>query len=838
MKIRKRYIVLVLILALVAWFLFSGPRSGHVEDEAKRAGRTAASLNPIAYANPATDFFKDMDRGITMADAHEVNGRNMWILWTGGNDRFWDLSATLSFGNVDLLKSISSYDPDKDPTVDASRKDQLKKLYKSRRGNRWDYLGVVNEPCFSESQGPDRDRFGLWLDRRAGNCPPDPFEDEKKYPGIRIGARGKTVPVGSYYGYASGVVGLRLFPNPDFDESAAKKWDPVRYYTDPSYYRSASLVRPYRVGMSCGFCHIGPNPVHPPPDPENPQWEYLSTNVGAQYLWMDRLFSWDAQENNFVYQLFKTWRPGTTDASFVSQDNIENPRTMNAVYNVGARMAQAKRYGKERLGSQNRDSLQLNTYVAANSPLASFFQSPDTVYTMHVLKDGSDSIGVIAALNRVYLNIGLFSEEWLLHFTPLLGGTKTTPIHVSTARKNSVYWQATEAQTFDMAAFLIKVGKPHHLSDAEGHPAVAPATTLEMGKVVFAERCLRCHSSKLATPPDDANLALCKSDYLTCWNRYWKWTQTDDYRAKAREIVAKADFLDDNFLSSDFRVPITLLETNACSPLATNAIDGNIWSEFSSDTYKQLPAVGNITYFQPFTGEPRTYQMPGGGRGYTRPASLISLWSTAPYLQNNSVGPFHSNPSVDDRLHTFEASINQMLKPETRDQDSLLGRKIPGKIDRTTAPSYVRVPTAYLPAGVRPFTGILASMMPVLFSNAEGERGVVLGPFPSGMPVALLANLQSVLDNGSLLDEARLKGNVLTAVWKLTSALKAARGKTDGEARTIVFAPEVVDALMKVSKCPDYIVNRGHYFGAAGVEGEAPLNDAERAALISYLRTF
>jgi hypothetical protein len=36
---------------------------------------------------------------------------------------------------------------------------------------------------------------------------------------VAIGARGKGVPVGSYYGEPTGVVGLRLFPNPDFDDA-------------------------------------------------------------------------------------------------------------------------------------------------------------------------------------------------------------------------------------------------------------------------------------------------------------------------------------------------------------------------------------------------------------------------------------------------------------------------------------------------------------------------------------------------------------------------------------------------------------------------------------------
>ena len=46
--------------------------------------------------------------------------------------------------------------------------------------------------------------------------------------------------------------------------------------------------------MSCGFCHVGPNPIKPPADPENPKWENLSSNVGAQYFWVDRIFAWEA----------------------------------------------------------------------------------------------------------------------------------------------------------------------------------------------------------------------------------------------------------------------------------------------------------------------------------------------------------------------------------------------------------------------------------------------------------------------------------------------------------------------------------------------------------------
>ena len=104
------------------------------------------------------------------------------------------------------------------------------------------------------------------------------------------------------------------------------------------------------------------------------------------------------------------------------------------------------------------------------------------------------------------------------------------------------------------------------------------------------------------------------------------------FKNKMLTIVEAPDFLEHNYLSTELRIPVTLLQTNACSPLATNALGGNIWDNFSSRSYKELPSVGTITWYHPYTGEPKTYVMPAGGRGYTRPPSLVSLWSTAPFL--------------------------------------------------------------------------------------------------------------------------------------------------------------------------------------------------------------
>src|SRR5829696_4502696 len=352
-------ILLILVLACgVALFVWK-TNAGHapVRDEALAVGRDAATF-PAADE----DYFHDMDGGVPLT-AEEIKGRNSWIVWTAGNDRFWDGLVTTSYGALDFLKTLSSH-----PSL------------KFRRANRWAYLGLVNEPCFVKATGPDPDRYGLWLDRRSPDCPPDPFENEQKYPGVAIGARGKTIKNASYYGEAAGIVGLRLFPNPAFDEQAAKNWDGNRFYTDKNYYNSDKLIRPYRVGMSCGFCHVGPNPVKPPADPENPAWESLSSNVGAQYWWVDRIFDWKGEKDrgNYFFQLFHTSRPGTLDTSIVSTDNINNPRTMNAVYYLGPRMGLAKKWGRETIAGGGLENKQFNDFVPASDPLAQFFAAPAT----------------------------------------------------------------------------------------------------------------------------------------------------------------------------------------------------------------------------------------------------------------------------------------------------------------------------------------------------------------------------------------------------------------------------------------------------------------------------
>ncbi|WP_347887812.1 hypothetical protein ABHF54_07775 [Nitrosomonas europaea] len=848
-------------------------QSGSVLDEAQCVNRSAES-----FPGADEDYFKDMDYGISQtpdkvvaalepfvpgvsqnpdeAVKSIVRGRNNWIVWTGGNDKFWDYMSVKSFGSFDLLKVLSNHP-------------RLVKNPGYSRDNRWHWFGLVNEPCFiknTDAQGKlvgREDRFGLYLDVRDPTCPADPFENEEKYPGVKIGARGKTVPVGSYYGYATGIVGLRLFPNPDFNEAAKKRWDAEKYYSDPNYYNNPKLVKPYRVGMACSFCHVGPNPTNPPEDPENPQWANLNSNPGAQYFWFDRVFAYEADKTSFAYQHLHTNRPGALDTSLISTDYINNPRTMNAVYSLPARMLNTLRWGEEKLNGGERDNKQFNHFdkIPADSPLRAFFKDPDTVLTPRVLKDGADSVGALGALNRVFINIGLFSEEWLQHINPLVGGKPFTPFPIKIAEQNSSYWRATEQQTLDGALFFLVATPPDHLKDAPGgkHYLTDDEETLEHGKKVFAEHCAACHSSKL---PDEANKffpdkGCVGPDYLKCWNQYWHWTNSPEFKEKMTKLVMEEDFLKENFLSTELRIPVTLLETNICASIATNAIQGDTWDNFSSTSYKNLPSVGKALIHHPVTRKPADYVMPDGGRGYIRPPSLSSIWSTAPFLLNNTVGKFYPSGSVEDRMKSFEISIEQLLWPEKRycDQKDLYyygqdkegkgsyaydseaagscegktyltrsGKEVPGIIDRTTERSELKVPKGYLPWYVRIF--------PI------GD-GLELGPFPEGIPVNLVSNTNMEMSWGQRLslswDLARAIGWDIFDLWK---AQEHPESMTDEELRKILGG--IVDPLLEVNKCPDFVVNRGHYFGTdylPAEEGRTALDDNDKRALIEFLKT-
>jgi hypothetical protein len=385
-----------------------------------------------------------------------------------------------------------------------------------------------------------------------------------------------------------------------------------------------------------------------------------------------------------------------------------------------------------------------------------------------------------------------------------------------------------------MARFFLASTAPHYLKEAPDSSKYLTETPVQVdrGKAAFAERCARCHSSKLPPLPSGLDLENANGpNYLRAWNDYWAWTKTDAFRTAMRDIVTAPDFLKENYLSTELRVPITLLGINACSPIATNAIRGNIWDNFASESYKTLPSVGTIKIRHPLTGKEMDYPLPAGGRGYIRPASLVSLWSTAPFLQNNTVGPFEWSPSVEARMRSFDQSIEQMLWPERRRKDELFGSETGpgvGVIDRITVDSYLEVPETYLSPPLRPLVRVARRFFP--FIGGEGSS-VRVGPFPKGMPIGLITNMDLLGEDLSPADREAHKQKLSRLIKR---ALRELKGNPDFGSALLGLAGDMFD----VSKCKDLVVNKGHYFGTSYFAEEPPLDDDTKRALIAFLKTF
>ncbi len=703
---KKIVLYSVVVMLLAVWGVHRHRENAIVPDAAKLAGRSVSD-----FPETASHVFDEMDGAITLSDA-ERKGRNTWILWTAGDETFWDTMARDGAGIGDLLRAIDS----------------------RQRATRFRDGGMINQPGFTAASKPDQ--YGLWIDEGPQEPGVDPH----------------------VYGRPTGIVGLRLYPNPAFDAEAAARWNAEKYYGDSAYTGDRNLTRPYVVGMTCGFCHVAFNPERTPKDVVNPQWSELSSTIGNQYLRASRVFATGVGPDNFAMQVFQSWAPGTIDTSFLATDHLNNPSNINPISALPARLIVAH---EEDMGDGNMH----------------FPGEQQRMAVPHVLKDGADSVGIIGALSRVYVSIGEYSEEWMRDHDALVGARSQRPFSVARAQQGSVYWQATATRLDNMARFLTLM-KPPALANAVDGAAhlTASGEELQHGREVFAEHCASCHSSKQPAAQ----------------------RSSPEFQSQMLALVLRPDFLQDNFLSNENRLPVSVVGTNAARALATNATRGHVWSDFSSDTYKSLPSAGQIEVQNPFDGSLRTITLPSGGPGYYRVPSLLGLWARAPLLHNSALGDATGDPSTAGRLRAYDDAMHKLLWPETRTPHGL--------IRRTTAESYLEVSAATLPWELR----------------WVAKDGVLrIGPIPAGTPVDLIASADFELKFD------RLAPKKLALLLRMQSM----RLRDTDAAQTAARLQQINADLLAISKCPDFVEDRGHTFGAG-------LADADKNALIAWMKTF
>ena len=769
---------------------------------------SSANPQPGNTVQPADNQPKDKyayyGRGVGYTASQKI-GRDTWIMWTGGNEKFFRLGSEKAGGfgiPVEYFRLLDSRD----------------------RPTRFKRLGLINEPNCRQATKPDQ--FGLWLDE---------WLVDDTYPNTKI------------YGEPTGVVGLRKFPNPKFDQS---KWNLDNYYRKPQ-----TIEPPYLVGMSCGFCHMGFNPLKPPVDPESPLWENLAANLGNQFLKEGGIFFGDGKvvfggENggkglgseDILYHLGETQQRGTSETSRLSYDFINNPNAINSIFFL-----------------ENRPSFKESLNPEAREQVATILD-PAKMPIHHVLKDGADSQGIPIASIRVYVNIGMCGSYWIEQlWNPFQPDVPQKPFDMAVASQKFPEWTDTFKLMPNLEDYLATY-TPMHLEKAEGGKyagdLVIPDSykngtddqkakwkIVERGQTIFAENCAFCHSSKQPQGGDDLTALETLKAFYVSGNG-----QEDDAARQAREkvkvyyraAVAQDDFLDKNTLTDDVRYPVSELKTSAARAVATNATGGHIWDQFSSPEYKALPAAGPLTLYNPVTGKnDRVWQPPAGGRGYYRTASLVSIWATAPLLHNNSVGLFNGDPQVTGRVAAFDDAVHKLLWPKDRDGVKTIKRvstrtylnirlSVLGSVARQQLLAFQPKHPALLKDVKLPFELMPHDELKDIPGINELDRLSLKIAIPEGTPINLLANI-NISD-----PDRRLAAVLAYLKYAFQTDLAAAARKLPigGDELAKIpeqLAKEAMDELLKLSEYPDLVEDHGHEYGAE-------LGDDDKKALIEYLK--
>ncbi len=174
-----------------------------------------------------------------------------------------------------------------------------------------------------------------------------------------------------------------------------------------------------------------------------------------------------------------------------------------------------------------------------------------------------------------------------------------------------------------------------------------------------------------------------------------------------------------------------------------------------------------------------------------------------------------------------------MLWPDHRDRDELFERlNITGPgvgyIQRTDRDTWIRVKKGFVPDPLLPLVGLNRRLFPMLFGRND-KYAIEIGPIPKGTPISLFSSMDF---NGADLapDQAReQRKKLLRLLLDIKDRLK------DGKD---IFSDQVIQKqMLAMSKCPDYVINKGHYFGTDLFSEEPGLSDSQKHDLIAFLKT-
>lgn len=867
------------LLAAIAAFVTLAAAVGIFQSQSPRPGEALAQNAPAIVAAAATQpqpepsvidqdapYFASCTReGLSQS---ECVGRLIWFKATAGNDRFHTYTFQQRIGVL---------------------VDWFRVLRADQRDDRFWAWGIINDPSCCKPGDPDcpaksaDETYGFdwcpgddvllkyvgkpgYVDPACGLRDAALDADDSHSQGGQLDQRASACDL--KFGTSTGALGLRKFPNPRFD---AAKWQKLNgslgtwagfdgskaavtgIESDQRVSKLAdgSIEPPFLIGTSCGSCHIAFDPLNPPADPAHPKWENIKGLIGNQYTRMSELLGSGLPKSALEYQMFAHARPGVTDTSAISHDQINNPGTINALINVAQRPVfkgevvtkwrKANSCGNEKdedkcwcePGRDGKCWLK-STRDDDTTPVNLGGQKVQLPGVHHILKGGEDSTGAHEAIQRVYFNIGSCSEQcWVNHLSdmrqvdPEQRGFGQTSFNIGQCRRDCPNFRAIEDRLQNILDFFASAESDQsdlQAARANQRKANNPAAVylpgdlaadlekefgkgaVSRGQAVFADNCARCHSSI----PESEGGAFKNRDFAA------------PNPAHPRQVRA-------DFLGNDQSTPVTEVGTFRCRALHSNHLPGHLYMEYNSDSMRLRPVIPDL---------PERKELKDGGRGYMRNVSLVNVWATAPFMHNNAIGPeicgkpanpandFHRaryvgpdgkllaaqpdclryDPTVDGRFDLYKRSMYELLHPKERGSKRTL----------TNADLIIDV-------GLRPLDG--KTEKPV---GGFGQVRV-----PAGASAGFLNGLQHKQLIGDLFLAKRHAERLEAAGKKeLLPTLQAiADDILKNPARFVDILREKRDFISaNYETCTQEIENEGHRFGE-------DLTEADKKALTAFLAT-
>jgi hypothetical protein len=646
-----------------------------------------------AFGAPPAEAQSTLSPGYAAADARytpsERAGREIWFFATAFNDRFFTYAYPQRLGAV-----IDWY-----LVLGAENKKDLFQAWGAIPDPDCCVPGAADCPAASldETYGfqwcPGDDELLEYVGKEGYRDPACDFADapfDTSTPHGSIDQRQSACDL--RFGTSTGALGLRKFPNPRFDPEAwialngsPASWDGYREALagDPAHSDSrmnrlfdGSVEPPFRIGMACGACHIAYDPLNPPDDPNEPEWENIDGLVGNQYSRISNMLGSGMSPHRLEWQLIARARPGIVDTSALPMDLASNPGTMNAIINFAKRPVHEHRILKWRKAASCPPGADDSAcWCEPGRDGKCWERSEQTELVPNILKGGEDSVGVNEAIQRVYFNIGSCAEQcWMNHIPdvravdPAQRNYGQTPFDIGQCRRDCASFRAIEDRLDDVKAFFLSA-RPTDLWRARGYESPRDLEValdkeffpgaVQLGHDVFARNCARCHSS-----------------------REGPYENVDFHEAVSGDPTMRVDWLGD-----DEPVFASEIGTYPARALHSNHGPTRVWEQYASLTLHERPADPN-----------RKEIMKGGGRGYYRNLSLLSAWAHAPFLHNNAIGPeicgrpsdpavdFYASPYVDGagkplqsppacwpfdpsvagRYGLYKASMEMLLNPDER----------------------------------------------------------------------------------------------------------------------------------------------------------------------------